>query len=170
MDVVITVKERNAGSFVFGLGYSQNAGVVASIQLQQNNFLGSGNRFSIGLIDNDYSTSINFSYLDPYFTENGVSVGYNLIYSDYSQSTTTTARYGSGNAAGEVTFGLPLSEDTSISTSFGIFRNKVTTYDGSTPPQVTNYLVQTMGDRAPLRRLLPRERRRRLQSHDSFDR
>ena len=65
--------------------------------------------------DNDYSTSFNFSYLDPYFTDNGVSVGYNLMYSDYNQSTTTTARYGSGNAAGEVTFGLPLSEDTSIS-------------------------------------------------------
>jgi len=147
VDVVITVKERNAGSFVFGLGYSQNAGIVASIQLQQNNFLGTGNRFTIGLVNNDYSTSVNFSYLDPYFTDSGVSVGYNLAYSDYSRSTTSTARYGSGNAAGEVTFGIPLSEDTSISTSMGIFRNQVTTYDGSTPPQVINYLVQTMGDR-----------------------
>ena len=45
VDVVVTVKERNAGSFIFGLGYSQNAGVVTSISLQQNNFLGTGNRF-----------------------------------------------------------------------------------------------------------------------------
>jgi outer membrane protein insertion porin family len=147
VDVVFTVKERNAGSFVFGLGYSQNAGIVTSIQLQQNNFLGTGNRFSIGLQNNTYSKSISFSYLDPYFTDDGVSVGYNLSYSDYNQSTTTTARYGSGNAAGEASFGIPLSENTSISAAIGIFRNQVTTYDGSTPYSVIGYLVDTLGDR-----------------------
>jgi outer membrane protein insertion porin family len=147
VDVVITVKERNAGSFVFGLGYSQNAGVVTSIQLQQSNFLGTGNRFSIGVQNNNYSKSINFSYIDPYFTDDGVSVGYNLSYSDYSQSTTSTARYGSANSAGEVTFGVPLTENTSISASLGLARNQVTTYDGATPPQVIDYLVRTLGDR-----------------------
>ena len=147
VDVVVTVKERNAGSFIFGLGYSQNAGIVTSISLQQNNFLGTGNRFAVGLQNNSYSKSINFSWLDPYFTDDGVSVGYSLSYSDYNQSTTSTARYGSGNAAGEATFGIPLSENTSVSTSIGIFRNEVTTYDGSTPPQVIDYLVQTLGDR-----------------------
>jgi outer membrane protein insertion porin family len=147
VDLVITVKERNAGSFIFGLGYSQNAGVVTSISLSQNNFLGTGNRFSIALQNNSYSKSISFGYLDPYFTDAGVTVGYNLSYSDYNRSTTTTARYGSGNAAGEVTFGIPLSENTSVSTALGIFRNQVTTYDGSTPPEVINYLVSTLGDR-----------------------
>jgi outer membrane protein insertion porin family len=148
VDVVVTVKERNAGSFVFGIGYSQTGGIITSIQLQQNNFLGTGNQFTVGIQNNNYSKSINFSYVDPYFTRDGVTVGYNLSYSDYSQSTTTTARYGSGNAAGEVTFGVPLSENTSVSASLGIFRNTITTYDNSTPPQVIDYLVSTMGDRA----------------------
>ena len=148
VDVVYTVKERNAGSFVFGIGYSQNAGIVTSIQLSQNNFLGTGNRFSIGLQNNSYSKSINFSWLDPYFTEDGVSVGYNLSYSDYNRSTTTTARYGSGNAAGEVVFGIPLSENTSFTTALGIYRNQVTTYDGSTPLSIIEYLDKTLGGRA----------------------
>ncbi len=149
VDVVYTVKERNAGSFVFGIGYSQNAGVVTSIQLSQNNFLGTGNRFQIGLQNNSYSKSINFSWVDPYFTDDGVSVGYNFSYSDYSQSTTTTARYGSGNAAAEAIFGIPLSENTSITAALGIYRNQVTTYDGSTPPSVIEYLDKTLGGRAP---------------------
>jgi len=148
VDLVVTVKERNAGSFAFGVGYSQNAGVVTSISLSQNNFLGSGNRFSIGLQNNNYSKSVNFSYLDPYFTDDGISVGYSLSYSDYSQSTTSTARYGSGNAAGEVSFGIPISENVQISTAGGIYRNELTTYDGSTPPSVIHYLIQTLGDRA----------------------
>jgi outer membrane protein insertion porin family len=120
---------------------------VTSISLQQNNFLGTGNRFSIGLQNNNYSKSINFSYLDPYFTDSGVSVGYNLSFSDYNRSTTTTARYGSGNAAGEAVFGIPLSENISVTAAIGIFRNEVTTYDGSTPPEVIDYLVSTLGDR-----------------------
>ncbi len=148
VDVVFTVKERNAGSFVFGIGYSQNAGIVTSIQLSQSNFLGTGNRFSIGLQNNSYSKSINFSWLDPYFTDDGVSVGYNLSYSDYNRSTTTTARYGSGNAAGEAVFGIPLSENTAVTAALGIYRNQVTTYDGSTPPSVIDYLANTLGDRA----------------------
>jgi outer membrane protein insertion porin family len=148
VDVVVTVKERNAGTFVFGLGYSQNVGLVTSIQLQQNNFLGTGNQFSIALQNNNYSKSISFSYVDPYFTQDGVTVGYNLSYSDYSQSTTQTARYGSGNAAGEISFGVPLSENTSVNAALGIFRNQITTYDGSTPPEVIDYLVSTLGDRA----------------------
>ena len=148
VDVVVTVKERNAGSFVFGLGYSQTGGIVTSIQLQQNNFLGTGNQFIVGIQKNNYSNSINFSYVNPYFTKDGVTVGYNLSYSNYSQSTTQTARYGSGNAAGEVTFGLPLSENTSVNASLGIFRNVISTFDGSTPPDVIGYLVDTLGDRA----------------------
>jgi outer membrane protein insertion porin family len=129
------------------VGYSQNAGLVTSASLSQNNFLGSGNRFSVGLSRNNYTKSIQFSYLDPYFTDDGISVGYSLAYSDYSQSTTSTARYGSGNASGEVTFGFPVSEAISISTGLGISRSELTTYDGSTPPQVINYLVNTWGDR-----------------------
>jgi outer membrane protein insertion porin family len=147
VDVIVTVKERNAGSFVFGIGYSQNAGIVTSLQLQQSNFLGTGNRFSLGLSNNSYAKSINFSYLDPYFTDDGVSVGYSLSYSDYNRSNTSTARYGSGNAAGEVSFGIPISENVGISTGFGIFRNEVSTYDTQTPPEVIHYLIQTLGDR-----------------------
>ncbi len=147
VDLVVSVKERNAGSFTFGLGYSQNAGLVTSIQLLQNNFLGSGNRFSIGLQNNSYSKSVNLSYMDPYFTDDGISVGYNLSYSDYSQTTNSTARYGSGNAAGEVNFGIPLTESIMLGTAFGISRNQISTYDGTTPPQVIDYLIQTMGDR-----------------------
>jgi outer membrane protein insertion porin family len=147
VDVVINVKERNAGSFVFGLGYSQIGGLITSIQLQQNNFLGSGNRFTLGVQNNRYSKRLNFSYLDPYFTDDGVSLGYNVSYSDYDQGQTATARYTASNASGEAVLGIPLSEATSITTSLGISRNQITTTDGRTPEQLIDYLVDTLGDR-----------------------
>jgi outer membrane protein insertion porin family len=148
VDVVVNVKERNAGSFVFGLGYSQLGGLITSIQLQQNNFLGSGNRFTLGVQNNRYSKRLNFSYFDPYFTDDGVSLGYNVSYSDYDQGTNAAARYTSSNAAGEAVLGIPLSEATSISTSLGISRNQITTTSGSTPPQIVDYLFDAIGPRA----------------------
>jgi outer membrane protein insertion porin family len=147
VDVVVNVKERTAGTFVFGLGYSQVGGLITSIQLQQNNFLGSGNRFTLGVQNNRYSKRLNFSYFDPYFTEDGVSLGYNLSYSDYDQGTNATARYTASNAAGEIVAGIPLSESTSITTSLGIARNQVTTRDNQTPDQLIDYLTDTMGPR-----------------------
>jgi outer membrane protein insertion porin family len=150
VDIIVNVKERNAGTFVFGLGYSQLGGLITSIQLQQNNFLGSGNRFTLGIQNNRYSKRFNFSYFDPYFTDDGVSLGYNLAYSDYDQGTNAAARYNAANASGEAVLGIPLSEHTSITTSLGIARNQITTQDGRTPAQLYDYLVDTMGDRAYL--------------------
>ena len=148
VDVVINVKERSSGSFQFGLGYSQVGGLVTSVQLDQMNFLGTGNRFSIGVQNNSYSKRLNFSYLDPYFTDDGVSVGYNISYSDYNQANFNTARYTNSSEAGEVIFGVPLTETDSISFVLGIDRNQLTTTDGSTPAILANYLVSTMGERA----------------------
>src|SRR5207344_2483654 len=50
--------------------------------------------------------------------------------------------------SGEAVFGIPLSENTSFSTAIGIYRNKITTSDGTTPLSVSQYLVDTLGDRA----------------------
>src|SRR5690606_7577158 len=47
VDVVVTVKEQNSGSFSFGLGYSQVQGIVSSVSVQQNNFFGTGDRVGL---------------------------------------------------------------------------------------------------------------------------
>jgi len=148
VDVVFTVKERSSGSFQFGLGYSQVGGLVTSVQLDQNNFLGGGNRFSIGVQNNSYSKQINLSYVDPYFTDDGISVGYNIAYSNFNQANFNTARYTNSTAAGQVVFGVPLTETNSLNFMFGIDRNQLTTTDHSTPLSLANYLVSTMGERA----------------------
>jgi outer membrane protein insertion porin family len=49
VDVVYTVKETTSGSIAAGLGYSQLSGVNLSLQLSENNFLGTGNRVSMAV-------------------------------------------------------------------------------------------------------------------------
>ena len=148
VDVVVTVKERQFGQFQFGLGYSQLYGASIQLSLSQNNFLGSGNRVSVSVQRNSFSKGMSFSFLDPYFTDNGVSVGYNVGYSENDFSTDNIANFSSDNASFEAVFGLPLSETDSISASLGIDKVDLTTSDGSTPPELIDYMVGSLGDRA----------------------
>ncbi|MBP6534822.1 MAG: outer membrane protein assembly factor BamA, partial [Arenimonas sp.] len=119
VDIVLNVVERNSGSFVFGLGYQQLYGLTASVQLSENNFLGSGNRVAVSVQNNSYAQRLSFSYTDPYFTEQGVSVGYNASWSNYDQGNNNTARYTSKNFNLETVVGIPLSETDSIQFSLG---------------------------------------------------
>ncbi|MGH8104833.1 MAG: outer membrane protein assembly factor BamA, partial [Arenimonas sp.] len=155
VDVVINVKERNSGSFVFGLGYQAIYGLTTNIQLNENNFLGTGNRLGVTLQTNSYSNRLSFSYFDPYFTDDGISVGYNINYSDNNQAgnsndnneDTGLSRYNGKIASGEATFGVPITENDTVQFAIGIDRNQVTTTDFVTPFTLINYLVSTLGDR-----------------------
>lgn len=149
VDVVVNVKERNSGQFTFGLGYQQTYGLITSLQLVQNNFLGTGNRVSVAVQNNAFSKQFSLGFTDPYFTDRGVSVGYNLSYSDfdYSRRNANLAQYNNEVASGEVVVGLPLTETDTIQFSLGIDRNGITTQDGFTPEPLIQYLVATMGDR-----------------------
>ncbi len=146
VDVVFNVKETTSGSFVFGLGYSQLAGMTASIQLSQNNFLGGGNRVSVEAQRSDYMQRYAFSYLNPFFTDEGLSLGYNLWWRELDYSDFNTAQYNSTNAAAQAVLGLPITEHSSISLLGGIDSNQIQTYPGSTPQSIIDY-VNAVGQR-----------------------
>lgn len=145
VDIFINVKERNSGSFVFGLGYQQLYGLTASVQLSENNFLGTGNRMSVVVQNNSYSKRTSFSYTNPYFTEDGLSLGYNVSYSDYNQGDFNTARYTSTNFNAEAVMGIPLSETDSVQLALGYDKIDLTTTVGSTPLPLIEYLDDVLG-------------------------
>ncbi|KAF1708586.1 outer membrane protein assembly factor BamA [Pseudoxanthomonas kalamensis DSM 18571] len=146
VDVVFNVKETTSGSFVFGLGYSQLSGLTTSIQLSQNNFLGSGNRVSVEAQRSDYLQRYSFSYMNPFFTDEGMQLGYNLWWREFDYSDYNTAQYSTTSGAAQGVFGLPISETDSISLLFGIDFNEILTYPGSTPQSIIDY-VDAFGQR-----------------------
>lgn len=140
VDVVYNVKETTSGSFVFGLGYSQSYGMTTSVQLSQNNFLGGGNRVSVEASRSSYLQRYGFSYTNPYFTDDGVSLGYNLSWRELDYSDFNTAQYNSTNGAAQVVFGVPITENDAFSLMFGIDSNQITTYPGYTPKAIIDYI------------------------------
>jgi len=140
VDVVYTVKETTSGSFMFGVGYSQLSGVNTSLQVSENNFLGTGNRLSLSAQRSYYQSSYNFSFLNPYFTDDGVSLGYNLRWSEFDYSNYNVAQYSTTSASAQAVVGLPISETDSVSAMLGVDSNEILALAGNTPEQFQDYL------------------------------
>lgn len=99
LDVIYTVEEQPSGSVGASVGYSQGYGLMLGANLSENNFLGTGKQVSIGLNKSQYQTSVNLGYTEPYFTVDGVSVGYSLFaretdYGEFNVSSFSTNTYG----------------------------------------------------------------------------
>ena len=74
IDVNYSVEEQPSGSIMASIGFAQNAGLILGGSISQNNFLGTGNRVSLGLTRSEYQSRYNFGFVDPYWTEDGVSL------------------------------------------------------------------------------------------------
>lgn len=142
IDINVTVEERTSGSFQFGVGYSGNSGIVTSVSLTQENFLGRGNRIGIVANRNDFYNRFDVSYFNPYWTDDGISRGYTLSYRELDQGENNLASYLLDTAAASMVFSLPVSEFNRINLSLGVDRNKVTTDPGFTPLE----FIQLIGD------------------------
>jgi len=140
VDVVVNVKETSSGSFVFGLGYSQLSGLSTQIQVSQDNFLGTGNRVSVQAQRSRYQSRYDFSFLNPYFLDNGLSLGYNLWWRELDYSDFGTAQYNSNSGAAQVVLGFPITETDTVSGLFGIDTNKINTIQNSTPKPIIDYV------------------------------
>jgi outer membrane protein insertion porin family len=147
VDVNVKVEEQSSGAFQFGVGYSQLQGVLTSISVTQRNFLGTGNSVGITAQNNIIAKTFEVSYFDPYFTDDGLSIGYNLGYRELDQGEANIASYTSDIANGEVIFGVPLTETDTVQISLGMDRNELTTVDGLTPDSLIDFLVDELGDR-----------------------
>lgn len=140
VDVEISVTERTSGSFQFGLGYSQYSGLITTVSVQQNNFFGTGNQIGVTVQNNSFVKRMDFSYFDPYFTEDGVSVGYNLSYRELDQADANLANFSSDSGSLRAIFGLPITETDTVGLSFGIDRNSIVPYEGFTPQSIVDYI------------------------------
>ncbi|MDG2460788.1 MAG: outer membrane protein assembly factor BamA [Luminiphilus sp.] len=126
IDVDFVVEEQSFGSIGGSLGYAQDAGLILGLNLQQNNFLGTGRRVGVSLNSSRYQDVISFNYTNPYFTEDGVSRGFGVFYRKTDLSKINVASYTTDTWGGSVNFGYPISETQRLGFSFGVTDTKIT--------------------------------------------
>ena len=109
IDVVYSVDEESTGSIGGNVGYS-DFGLQLGFNLQEQNFMGTGNTLSLGINKNIYSEMYNFAFMDPYATVDGVSVGYNLYFRKTDYGKYNVANYLTNSEGLGVQYGYPISD------------------------------------------------------------
>ena len=126
IDVEFEVEEQSSGSIGASFGYAQDAGLILGLNLQQDNFMGTGKRVGINLNSSRYQDLYNFSYTNPYYTEDGVSRGFNVFYRSTDLSEVNVASYTTDTLGGAINFGYPIKETQRLGFSFGLSDTEIT--------------------------------------------
>lgn len=119
IDVNYSVEEQSSGSIGASVGFSQDSGLILGANLEENNFLGTGKRVGIGISQSDFRTSYSFSYVNPYFTEDGVSRGFSVFFRSTDLEEINVASYTADSYGGAVSFGYPIKETERLNFSLG---------------------------------------------------
>ena len=109
IDIIYSVEEESTGSIGGNIGYS-DFGLQLGFNLSQQNFLGSGNTVAVGINKSIYSESYNFSYINPYQTIDGVSLGANLYFRETDYGEYQVANYLANSYGLGFQFGYPISD------------------------------------------------------------
>lgn len=125
MDVNLSVKEKSTGSISAGAGYSSGEGFVITGGVTQANLFGSGNYLSTQINTGKVNQVYSVSYTNPYYTDNGVSRGFDVYKRNTDSQSTSVSQYSSHTLGGGVRFGVPIGEDESISYGLAVERTQL---------------------------------------------
>ncbi len=146
IDVNYSVEEQPSGSITASVGFAQSAGLILGGSISQNNFLGTGNKVNVGLTRSEYQTRYNFAFTDPYWTEDGVSLGYNMFYrtTDYSDLDVDVSSYSVDSLGAGINLGYPISETSRL--TYGLSAQQDEISPGSFTVDEINEFIAEEGD------------------------
>ncbi len=142
VDIVFTIEERPPGSIQFGVGFSGSQGFLINGSITHTNFLGTGNRVSLEVENNQISDTISASWTDPYATEDGVSRTVSAFFRKSEGVIRFSSGFDSNAYGGSWTYGLPISEYSSLRVGLGFEETSITTFASNTADEVLKFVVE----------------------------
>ena len=142
LDMAMT--ERSTGSIDAALGYVQDDGIVLSGGIAQDNLFGTGKSASLRLSNSASSKAAAISFTDPYFTPDGVSLGYDVFYREYDAKEAEVSNYKTATMGAGIRMGVPVTEYDRVNFGFTPEWMKLKLYDGA-PARYTNFVEQYDG-------------------------
>lgn len=142
VDLDLGVTEKATGSIMVGAGFSSSEGLILSGSIAQNNLFGTGNQLSLQVNSGKINKVYSVSYTNPYFTPDGLSLGYDLYRRDINTtSLSSVATYQNSTKGVGVRLGIPLNEKDSINLGLAYERFDLTV-DANSPTQYQAFVNQ----------------------------
>lgn len=141
VDINFKIKERPPGSVQFGVGFSGQQGFLITGNLTHTNFLGTGNRVSLEANNNSIARSINASWTNPYFTNDGISQTVSVFFRRAESVIRQSSGFNYNTLGTSLTYGIPLSEYSVLRAGVGIEQTAIDTFANSTSDQVNEYVL-----------------------------
>lgn len=110
VDVNYSVTERSSGNLSAGIGFSQTQGLIINANVSQDNVFGTGKRVNLAFNNSSVTTQYRFGYFNPYYTLDGVSMGYDLGYVSRNANNANISNYTTDVINTGFNFGIPLNE------------------------------------------------------------
>lgn len=129
LDVNYVVEESSFGEIGASLSYQPSIGAAINIYQTHNNFMGTGNRVGFNFERSSYRENYSFNFVNPYYTVDGVTRGFNLFFreTDLSKASGLSAVSSITNEHGfDITFGYPISEIARLNFAMGIKQTDIT--------------------------------------------
>ena len=145
LDMAMT--ERSTGSIDAALGYVQDDGIVLSGGIAQDNLFGTGKSASLRLSNSKSSKAAAISFTDPYFTPDGVSLGYDVFYREYDAREAEVSNYKTSTMGAGIRMGVPVTEYDRVNFGFTPEWMKLKLYDGA-PQRYTDFVNNYEGEGA----------------------
>jgi len=142
VDLDIAVTERFSGNLSVGVGFAQEQGLIFNLGFTHENIFGTGNSIDLGFDNSAIRQRYSFSYNNPYYTPDGISRGFNFVYSKTDADNNNTSNYLLDRASASIDYGIPLSEYNKLRLEVGVEQNEFKTTSGSSD-EVIDFVVDT---------------------------
>lgn len=116
IDIIFKVEEQYSGSIGGSLGYGAY-GLNLGANYSEKNAFGTGNSVSVGINYSKWRQDISFNFFNPYFTIEGIGLGYGAYFRKTDYGSFNIAAYNTDSFGGSVRFQLPISEIESVGLS-----------------------------------------------------
>jgi outer membrane protein insertion porin family len=141
LDLNVKIQEKQSGNFNIGAGLGgSGTGFSLSAGVEQDNFLGSGNKVAFNLNTAKTSKTYAFNFYNPYHNMDNVSrsFGFN-IQTTKTDNTDTVSDYEANKMTLEYSYGLPMTEDNRFNLSLRYMNWEVETTEKS-PKEIEDFV------------------------------
>jgi len=145
VDVTYRVKEKPTGNLLLGLGFSSGDGIILQGSITQANLFGSGQQLNLGLNTSKVNRNIGLSWTEPYWTLNGISLGFDIYNRRFDAGQLDLGNYVTETYGVGVRTGFPITDTDRINFGLTPERTSIELFADS-PQRYKDFVAQNGSD------------------------